>query len=79
MAEYGRFLHRNGRISVLPIHFKDSKIGRNLTLISDEDEIEEDKVVLPNVANSQLRVGKKIKEKEPVTETIDNESGESDS
>lgn len=58
----GRFLHKNGRISVLPIHFKDAKIGRNLTLL--DDEIEEDKVVLPNVANSELRVGKKIKSPE---------------
>lgn len=67
------FLHRNGRISKLPAHFATAKIGRNLTLI--EDEVEEDKVVIENVANSQLRVGRKIKE---APETKPDESKETE-
>lgn len=73
------FKHRNGRVVDYPLHFKDAKIGRNLTLI--EDEVETDKVVLENSPNSQTRVGRKVKDSAPIeTETIpDTESGESDS
>lgn len=60
--ETALFLHRNGRISRLPKHFATSRIGRNLTLI-EEGEIETEKVVLENVANSQLRTGRKAKPK----------------
>lgn len=71
MAELARFLHPNGRITRLPIHFKDAKIGQHLVLL--DDEVEEDKVVLPNVANSQLRVGHKLRETPDVKPDIEDE------
>lgn len=70
------FRHANGRVVSYPAHFASSKIGRNLTLV--DDEIEVDKVVLDNSPNSQTRVGKKAKET-AVDVDFDNESGESDS
>lgn len=71
------FRHANGRIVSYPAHFANSAIGKNLTLV--EDEIEVDKVVLEHSPNSQTRVGKKAKEPSPdeaVVVSVDSEDKE---
>lgn len=66
-----KFVHKSGQIVDLPAHFANAKVARNFTPL--EDEVEEDKVILSHTPNSQLRVGKKVKEKEPIVDFDSNE------
>lgn len=66
------FLHKpTGRLVRLPAHFATAKIAKNFVLLNDDFEEETDKVIISHAPNSQQRVGRKLKDKEPEVEPIE--------